>query len=260
MRRAATIVMLVLGAALTACTTDDPPKTGTARTTPASTEPTSASPAPTGPAATASGGPAAMLPGRHQPLWPFADAAQVRTWQRSYRTAGTAAWHLDAERTALRFTRDHLGFTEIDRVTSRDVKGRDAHIGVGYRTEGSRTGTAAVLHLIRTGEGGDAPWEVVGSDDTTLQVLSPAYASRVTSPMTVGGRITGVDESVRVTVLGVGSTEPVGEYCCVTAGGEDSPWSAKVAFEPGGGVLTVVVSTGGHLKEVERFALTGVRP
>ncbi len=262
MRRAATIMVLVLGTALAACG-DDTPKTEPGPTTAAPTTqaPAPADPSQPEPTASPSRGPAAMLPGRYQPLWPFADPAQVRDWQRAYRTAGTAPWHLDAEQTALSFTRGYLGFTEIDRVTSRKISGRDARIGVGYRTEGDRTGTAAVLHLMRTGEGGDAPWEVVGSDDTTLELSSPPYASRVTSPVVVGGRITGVDESVRVTIRQLGSSEPVGSHCCVMAGGQNTPWSAKVAFTAGNGrVLTIVASTGGHLQEVERFALTGVRP
>ncbi|GAB2840996.1 hypothetical protein GCM10022221_45380 [Actinocorallia aurea] len=266
MRPTVMIMALVMaGTALGACAADDPPKTGADPTAPGSAAPSASGPASAGPSASASPGAAApnpaMLPGRYQPLWPFADARQVREWQRGYRAAGTAAWNLDPERTALRFTREYLGFGEIDRITSRKVSGGDAHIGVGYRTEGTRTATAAVLHLIRTGEGGDAPWEVVGSDDTTLQVSSPAYAARVASPMTVGGLITGVDESVRVTVRRLGSADPVGGHCCVSAGGEDSPWSATVPFSAGSGrVLTVVVSTGGHLQDVERFALTGVLP
>ncbi|WP_157979570.1 hypothetical protein [Kribbella monticola] len=39
------------------------------------------------------------------------------------------------------------------------------------------------------------------------------------------------------------------------------PWSARVDFShAAGAALTVVVSTGGHLQGVERFAVTGLRP
>jgi hypothetical protein len=52
----------------------------------------------------------------------------------------------------------------------------------------------------------------------------------------------------------------VGERCCLPAGGVDSPWSTSVSFTPQGAeTLTIVVSTGGHIQEVERFAVTGVR-
>lgn len=218
----------------------------------------SATPVPS--ATSSSNAPAAMLAGRYQPLWPFTSLAGVQSWQRSYRAGGSAAWHLDAQQTALSFTRGFLGFTGIDRVTSRTVKGADARIGVGYPSEAGRNGTAAVIHLLRAGSGGDAPWEVVGTDDTTLTLTTPAYGSRVSSPAMVGGRITGVDESIRIKVLWPSSQSPLGTYCCLSAGGERSPWSAKVAFTGGGGrVLTFVAATGGHLADVERFAVTGAR-
>ncbi|MDX6741177.1 hypothetical protein [Actinocorallia sp. A-T 12471] len=264
--RRVVMVAVVLAGALSGCGGDDPPKPDPVPTAsaPATQTPEPGSPSPTGTAAAPAPGapaPGGMLPGSFQPIWPFAEAGQVRTWQRSFQASGTASWHLDAGQTALRFTREYLGFTEIDRVTSRKVSDRDAYIGVGYRTEGTNTATAAVLHLMRAGEGDDAPWEVVGSEDTTLQVRSPSYAAKATSPMTVGGIITGVDESLRVTVRQLGAAKPVGSHCCVMAGGQNSPWTAKVPFTPANNrVLTVIVSTGGHLQEIERFALTALRP
>jgi hypothetical protein len=135
-------------------------------------------------------------------------------------------------------------------------------VAVGFRSEeGSRLLTAAVIHLVRYGTDGDAPWEVVGTDDTTLTLTTPAYGGRVSSPMRVGGRITGVDESIRVQVRRPGAGRPLGESCCVPAGGSDRQWSATVAFRAAPGqTMTVVASTGGHVAEVERFAVTGVRP
>lgn len=238
---------------------DDPPQPSPSPSSasPTASVPSDGTPVPT---ATGSGVPPvrpSLLPGRYQPLWPFASLEAVRAWQKAYQNGGADAWHLDAERTALRFTRDHLGFTDIDRVTSRKIEGGDARIGVGYRAE-SRDATAAVLHLIRAGSGADAPWEVVGTDDAELSLTTPAYASQVTSPVRVGGRITGVDESLRVTVLRADSDKPLGTHCCVPAGGQNTPWSSTVSFT-GSGVLTIVVSTGGHLQEIERFAITGVR-
>ncbi len=53
----------------------------------------------------------------------------------------------------------------------------------------------------------------------------------------------------------------LGMSCCLPAGGTSAAWTEEVAFasatDP---VLTIVVSTGGHLKTVERFAVTGARP
>src|SRR5690606_34579463 len=97
---------------------------------------------------------------------------------------------LDADQTALSFTQGYLGFEGIDRVISSSIEGEHARVAVGFRgEEGGRTLTAAVLHLVRFGEGTDAPWEVVGTDDTTLSLTTPAYGAHVSSPVKVGGRV-----------------------------------------------------------------------
>ncbi|WP_316741575.1 hypothetical protein [Streptomyces sp. MK7] len=194
-----------------------------------------------------------------QPMWPFTTLAQAHAWQRAYRSGGRQPWHLDPEQTALSFTRGYLGFQEIGRVSSRTVSGRHARIGVARTASGG--GVAAALHLVRYGTGPDAPWEVVGSDDTTFSLTRPAYGASVRSPMVTGGRITGVDESIRVQVRQPSSAAPLGTSpCCTAAGGTDEPWRVPVSFagarDP---VLTVVAATGGHVADVERFTVTAVR-
>jgi hypothetical protein len=197
----------------------------------------------------------------YQPLYPFRTIAEAQAWQRRHATSGDEPWHLDHNQTALRFTMTYLGFSEIDRVVDSRIANDGAHVAVGYVNPDGRTATAAVIHLARYGSANDAPWEVVGTDDTDLSLATPTYGARVTSPLPVGGQITGVDESLQVKVLQPSSTRPLGTACCVPAGGTKSPWSATVsfsgAFDP---ALTIVVSTGGHVQSVERFAVTGVRP
>lgn len=196
----------------------------------------------------------------YQPLWPFRTLADAAAWQRDGLPNGRMTFLLDAGDTAVAFAKGHLGFTEIDRVTSKAFGADGAHIGVGYPTEGGRTGTAAVVHLLQLGTGTNAPWEVVGTDDTTFTLTTPAYASKVASPVTVGGTITGVDESIHVEVRQASSDQLLGERCCLPAGGERSPWQAAVSFTGAtDGVITIVASTGGHLQRVERFAITGLR-
>jgi hypothetical protein len=120
-------------------------------------------------------------------------------------------------------------------------------------------GTAAVVHLARMGTGTDAPWEVVGTRDSMLSITAPAYGASVSSPLTAGGRITGVDEALRVAVID-GNSRTLGQVSGIPAGGSNAAWSATVDYtRPAGRVLTVVVSTGGHVAEVERFAITAVR-
>ncbi|NMH95539.1 hypothetical protein HF519_29160 [Pseudonocardia bannensis] len=195
-----------------------------------------------------------------QPLWPFADAAAAREWQASYRSGGQQPWHLDPGVTALSFVQGYLGFTGLDQVTSSYEGSGRALVGVGAALPDGRILTAAIVRLVRLGIGDDAPWEVVGTRDTTLSVDTPAYGSTARSPLPVGGTISGVDESLRVQVRRVGAEAPAGTACCVPAGGQNTRWSTTVPFtSPPGPVLTVVVATGGHVADVERFAVTGVR-
>lgn len=197
-----------------------------------------------------------------QPLWPFPTRAAAAEWQQAYRDGSDQPWHLEAEQTALSFTTGFLGFTEIDQVTSSDIRTTEAWIGVGYRDpDGGGTSTAAVIHLMRWDTSESSPWEVVGTRDTTLRLETPDYATTARSPMTVGGFITGVDESVRVQVRQASTSGPLGETPeGVAAGGEDAPWETTVAFsgatDP---AVTVVAWSGGHVQEVEIFAITGLR-
>jgi Immunoglobulin-like domain of bacterial spore germination len=193
-----------------------------------------------------------------QPLWPFRTQAEADEWLAGA-DGGHQPWHADAGQTALAFTTGYLGFTEIDRITSTDVRADEAWIGVGYEALPDVVSTSAVIHLLRFGSDPDAPWEVVGTRDSVLTLDTPRYGSRVSSPIAVGGTITGVDESLRVQVRQPSSEAPLGERCCLPAGGEGTSWRTTVAYagatDP---ALTIVVSTGGHVQGVEIFAITGV--
>ncbi len=227
---------------------------------------TSSPPLATTSGATASPAPAAPAPSpapvrlSYQPLFPFADLADAHAWQASYAFGGHQPWHLSAGMTALAFTRGYLGFRGIDRVVRQTRAGGDARVTVGFLLPNGNASSAATIHLITYGSGRYAPWEVVGTDDTTLTLDTPAYGSAVSSPLTAGGKITGVDENLQADVHQLGSASPVGSYCCRPAGGQASPWSVPVAFHATTGqVITIVVHTGGHIAAVERFAVTGAR-
>jgi hypothetical protein len=199
-------------------------------------------------------------PFAYQPLWPFRSADEASQWQASNRSGGHEPWHLDAGQTALNFTQHFLGYADVDTVTSTRTDATGAHVGVGFTTEGTLKGTAAIVHLAKFGSGSDAPWEVVGTDDNDLTLSTPSYGASVASPVTVGGLITGVDESLKVQVRQITFPGLIGEACCLPAGGEKTPWNTKVSFTGAtDSVLTISVSTGGHIKDVERFAVTGVR-
>ena len=198
----------------------------------------------------------------YPPLYPFRTLGEAQSWQQAHRVGGQQPWHLDAGATALAFASGWLGFQELDTVTSTAYDRTGAHIGVGYTlpTTG-HLATAAVLHLVRFGAELDSPWEVVGSEDdlTSFSLEQPSYGSTVSSPMTVAGHISGVDENIKITVRQLGSETAVGQTCCLPAGpvNPPDPWSTSVTFT-GSGVLTIIASTGGHLHHVERFAIQGV--
>jgi hypothetical protein len=196
----------------------------------------------------------------YEQLWPFENYAQARQWETVDGPAGHQPWHADASSTALSFVNGYLGFSDIDLVTSTNADINEAHIGVGYADPNGKKHTAAVLHLVRyssTLGNTRAGWEVVGSDDTDFSLEQPAYGSQVSSPMTVGGHITGVDENIVLDVKDGSGSVLTGTPPGVPAGGQNSAWHATVSFH-GSGVLTIVAFTGGHLQQHERFAVQGV--
>ncbi|GII84750.1 hypothetical protein Ssi03_27400 [Sphaerisporangium siamense] len=268
---------IILAAALVlaaGCGTTTPRATGTATapgptvTVTASAEEPTASPAnpttsPGGPTTSPgapSPGESRLVAGRYQPLWPFSGPAEVRAWQASYRAGGHQPWHLDARRTALAFTRDYLGFRDLDRAMPAKVEGAHARVRVGFLSEERPLPmSAATVHLVRYGQGPDAPWEVVGTDDTTLTLTTPRYGAGVRPPVKVGGRITGVDENIRVKALQPWSERSLGETDGLPAGGDRRPWSTRLSFTARPGqTVTIVAWTGGHIADVELFAVTGV--
>lgn len=197
---------------------------------------------------------------RYQPLWPFPSEEAAAAWQQAYRSGGKQPWHLDPAQTALSFTTGFLDFDEIDLVVAKSLRGDEAYVSVGYRADKNPPSTAAVIHLARLGQGDDAPWEVVGTRDSRLTLTQPRYGAAARSPLTVGGRITGVDESIRVDVRQASTSARLGTVAGVPAGGDAQPWSTQVTFQGATDpAIVVVASTGGHYQGVEAFAVTAIR-
>lgn len=256
---AAVAATLAVAVFLAACGSSPMKNTGTATTrrAPTTTEapPTTAANTTTSVPATTTTSPRTV---RYLPLFPFGDFHEAVAWQQGYGREHQQE-RFDAGATALAFAR-FLGYGEINRVVSVADDAKGAHVGVGFVSEGNHLTTAAVVHLVRFGSGAHRPWEVVATDDTDFTIDVPAYGAVIASPATVGGRITGVDESIAVHVQQLHTNGNLGEQCCTAAGGMNSPWTATVAFQPPtDAVLIVSAATGGHLREVERFAVTGVK-
>ncbi|MFE4460904.1 hypothetical protein ACFROC_26410 [Nocardia tengchongensis] len=193
----------------------------------------------------------------YEPLWPFRDRAEAAAWQQDS-ASGHQPWHLDPAATAQSFTQHYLGFTSLDKIVKVATEGDQSRVSVGFGNPNGVAVVAAVIHLVRLGNGDTAPWEVVGTEDTALTLTAPRYAATVHSPIAVGGTITGVDESLRVRVLRSDRDQPVGQSTPIPAGGAGSPWTTTVSVPDAcPATLTIVVATGGHVSEVERFAVTG---
>jgi hypothetical protein len=193
------------------------------------------------------------------PLYPFASLAEVNQWQASFRAGGHAPWHLDPGQTALAFA-TWLGYSNVDAVIESKMDLTGANVSIGFRPTATKAVTSAVVHLVRWGTGPAVPWEVVGTDDTSFSLSIPPYGDTVSSPLRVAGRITGVDESIKIQVRDLQTSSLAGSYCCSPAGGTDTWWSAQVTFVvPSGTVLIIAAQTGGHVAAAERFAVTGVR-
>lgn len=189
-----------------------------------------------------------------EPLWPFASMAEAAQWEFVDGPNGHSPWHASAKDTALFFATGFLQFHDITEVTMAVVQANHAQIGVGYDLPDGTRHTASVINLVRYGDD-NAPWEVVSAAGPSLSILSPAPGTRVTSPMTMAGRITGADENITVTIRTIdGGRNTIAP---VAAGGDNAPWSVTAPFDLHG-VLTVVASTGGHLTAHERFAVVGV--
>lgn len=189
-------------------------------------------------------------------LWPFDSPEAADRWVLSQ---PGETWQFDAGQTALRFAGSYLGFTEMTRVVGVTDKGDHAWVQVGFLGPSNREVVAATIHLQRIGSAVTAPWEVVGTQDDALTLDTPAYGSSLAGrTVKAGGMITGVDDCITVRVLQDGQT--LGQARCVMAGGAPSPWTNQVTItEPKPGVVTVVASTGGHVADVEVFAVTGLR-
>lgn len=198
----------------------------------------------------------------YQPLWPFASEEEAHRWLEEDAPSGESPWHADAPATALKFTQNFLGFTEIDRVTAVTIEGDEAWVDIGQPDPNGASVTVATIHLARFGSAPDAPWEVVGTRDDGFTLETPRYGSAVGPIIEAGGKINGVDECIALQVRQSSQQGLLGEFSCLMAGGapDGMPWSAQVAVagaQPG--VLTLVAKIGGHYAGVEQFAITGLR-
>lgn len=159
-------------------------------------------------------------------IWPFRSQAQADAWRADH---GSKPWAGQAGQVATHFVHDYL---KLNPAGLR-VSGPDHDLRLA--TAGHYLGTA---HLEQYGSGG--PWTVVGVGGTDLTITTPRAGQLVTSPLSVSGRITGVDEHVKLQLITFSGVE-------VATGGAQAgsavPWQGSLAWTTGGWTTGAVIGT-----------------
>ena len=133
-----------------------------------------------------------------------------------------ASWRSDADQTALHFLSDHLQMPYLDTVVSSTVRGDSAEVAVG-RVLPSDTKQAVPATTI-TLQRASGTWYVESARADQLTVTRTSVNA---STVTVGGRITGVDESIQVELRAGDTAQPLA-HASTPGGGQDSPWQVTL--------------------------------
>ena len=186
--------------------------------------------------------------GNGVPVWPFTTDAQAADWLAD---PGARGWARDPVQVVQHLVDDFLklpGGTAVGTAGGGDVQRVVVKIG------GRPVSTVQVEQVGRTTSG---PWSVTGAASEDVGITAPEADAAVTSPLTVTGRVTGVDESVRVQLLASSGTELAGGYA---PAGAEEPWSLPLRWTSSAwSVGAVVASTANGNGDLRAFGLTPVR-
>jgi hypothetical protein len=177
-------------------------------------------------------------------LWPFTSDNEARSWERS---PGPRTWASDPDQVTRHFVQDFLGITGASTtlVSGDCIDCPSQHrpttvIGV---TVGGRRVAAVQLAQVSDAKG---PWTVTGVLGADLTITSPRPGAAVSSPLSVTGRITGVDENVRLRLITATGKE------IATAGapaGSAVPWQGTLAWADPSWTTAGIVGTTYSLKD-----------
>ena len=146
-------------------------------------------------------------------LWPFTSAQEIATWRTDHPYAE------DKTAVVRHYLQDVLGITGA--TLTKPCESCDV---VDIRVAGHQVGTAA---LERFRLDGAQVYTISTVGGTDLKVTSPTLGEAVSSPTTVTGRITGVDEHVSLALLSQSGTT-------VATGGAQAgsavPWSTRLTW------------------------------
>jgi hypothetical protein len=154
-------------------------------------------------------------------IWPFTTQAQASSWVDDH---GSVPWAENGLEVGRHFVADYLGLKEVH-VAQTCVSCDVLHLDVNGRSVGEIT-------LGRIGAGfasgqGTHVYTVLAVGGTDLTVTTPKAGAGITSPTSVTGRITGVDEHVQLRLL---STEGRELATGGAQAGSAVPWSATLTW------------------------------
>jgi hypothetical protein len=174
-------------------------------------------------------------------IWPFTSKAQADDWKADH---GTRPWANDKQQLVQHFVTDYLGLKD---VYAGEPCGTCTKVPLmDTPTPGASTADVGLVELTadQTGGGFNGPFSVLGVTSPTLKVTAPT--APITSPTTVGGTITGVDESIRLSlVTAEGKTIATGQ----TMAGSGAPWSASLTWTDTSWTRGALVATTGNARD-----------
>jgi hypothetical protein len=151
-------------------------------------------------------------------IWPFASGAQTQAWRANPSSKPWAESNLGV---AQHFVDDYLQLTGVHLVqtcVSCDV------VGI-VNADGKDVGDVL---LVREDDGSPRAFSVAGvSFNGAFALTSPQEGTKVTSPLTVTGTVTGVDENVSIDLL---SQTGVQLAHTTAPAGSAQPWSGQLTW------------------------------
>jgi hypothetical protein len=151
-------------------------------------------------------------------IWPFASHDQAQAWRQDPSTKPWAASNLGV---AQHFVDDYLRLTDVHLVQTCN----SCDVVEIANADGKQVGTVG---LVREDDGTPRAYSVAGvMFDPSFAVTSPAEGARASSPLTVSGTITGVDENVVIRLL---SQDGRGLGTAAAPAGSGAPWSTTLSW------------------------------
>ena len=172
--------------------------------------------------------------GQVRALWPFTTDAEATAWQADH---GDKPWAGDVLAVIQHFAADYLGARGLTAFQPPGGPNANGGTTVLLMSHGRQVAAARWLRL---GQGRVRPVSVTEVTNNDMSVTAPQPMSGINSPTSVTGRLTGVDENVRLRLLTSAGKE------IATAGapaGSAVPWQGSLSWSDKGWATAGIVAT-----------------